>query len=133
LATRLGYGKRLPLTELRLQSRAGKGVSVLPDREKAGDLVGFVELRGDDRLMWELDSGELVASDGNRLRPRPRRAATVRILKGLKGQAVVRALHVAAAGQNAGEDASIADDASVSEEASVAEGVQAELELAPDR
>ncbi|MEE9576224.1 MAG: DNA gyrase C-terminal beta-propeller domain-containing protein, partial [Gemmatimonadota bacterium] len=139
LATTLGYGKRLPLTELRLQSRAGKGVRVLPDREKAGDLVGFVELRGDDRLMWELDSGELLASDGNRLQPRSRRAATVRILKGLKGEAVVRALHVAAGGRNAGEDDSIAEDASVAQDASVAkdtsvaEDVQAELELAPDR
>lgn len=132
LATTLGYGKRLPLTELRLQSRAGKGVGILPDRDKAGDLVGFVELRGDDRLMWELDSGELVASDGNRLQPRSRRAATVRVLKGLKGEAVVRALHVAAVGQNAGEDASVAEDASIAEDTSVAEEVQAELELAPD-
>ncbi len=91
LATRLGRAKRLPVTELRLQSRAGKGVSVLPDIDTAGELVSLVEMHGRDRLAWELDSGELVFTDGDGLKARSRRAASVPVLgrtDGVKVRAV---------------------------------------------
>jgi DNA gyrase subunit A len=139
LATRRGHGKRLPITELRLQSRAGKGMGILPDLEKVGDLVGLVELHGNDRLVWELASGELVFSDGDRLKARARRAATLRVLRDIDVDAVVNAIHVAATGASDVEDKEAATSAAgedVAEqrpEASAGVPLQAQLELAGDR
>ena len=139
LATRRGHGKRLPVTELRLQSRAGKGVSILPDRQRAGDLVGLVELHGNDRLVWELASGELVFSDGDRLKARARRAATLRVLREIDADAVVNAIHVAATGwsdvEDDGAETSVGGDEVSAERPAPSTGIslQAQLELAGDR
>jgi hypothetical protein len=129
----------LPVTELRLQSRAGKGMGILPDREKVGDLVGLVELHGNDRLVWELASGDLVFSDGDRLKARARRAATLRVLREIDEDAVVNAIHVAATGASDVEDKE-AETSGCGEEvsaerpaASAGVPLQAQLELAGDR
>jgi hypothetical protein len=129
----------LPLTELRLQSRAGKGMGILPDLAKVGDLVGFVELHGNDRLVWELASGELVFSDGDRLKARARRAATLRVLRDLDVDALVNAIHVAATGAADVEDEEATTSAGGGEAsverpaASAGVPLQAQLELAGDR
>ena len=101
LATRRGHAKRVPLTELRSQSRAGKGVAVLADLHKAGEIVGFVELHGNDRLAWELESGELVFTDGDDLKPRGRRDASLLVLRDMAQGGFVRALFPAAGPQAA--------------------------------
>ncbi|MEJ2343205.1 MAG: DNA gyrase subunit A, partial [Gemmatimonadales bacterium] len=138
LATRRGHGKRLPLTELRLQSRAGKGVDILPDRAKVGELVGLVELHGSDRLVWELASGELVFSDGDRLKARARRAATLRVLRDMGMDGAVKAIHLAATGASdvEGEEPAAPGGEEVSvERPSGGAGVHShvQLELAGDR
>jgi len=79
LATAKGYAKRLPVTELRLQGRAGKGLAILPDRRRAGQLVGLLEVTGDDRAMWELDGGHHVAVEVSRIPRRTRTDASTRV------------------------------------------------------
>ncbi|MDP2480160.1 MAG: DNA gyrase subunit A [Candidatus Palauibacterales bacterium] len=83
-----GFGKRVPFTELRLQGRAGKGATILPDRDKAGDLVGLLEIQPGDRVVWELRSGDLVTTDASELRVRARGDACLRVLGRLEGDDV---------------------------------------------
>ena len=45
------------------QGRAGKGLSVLPDRNRAGDLVGALNVGGDRPVVFETTSG--VTIDGS--------------------------------------------------------------------
>jgi len=63
LVTAAGRTKRLPMTEVRRQGRAGKGLSVLPDRNRAGDLVGVLNVGGDRPVVFETTSG--VTIDGS--------------------------------------------------------------------
>ncbi len=136
LATRLGHVKRLPLTELRVQSRAGKGVTVLPNRDKAGDLVELVELNGEDEIAWELESGDLVLTSTDRLKPRGRRAATVLALADMEEEPAVRAVHLRAAARAAETTTEQAEDGEPGSETATEAGdsrIQAQLELAADR
>lgn len=87
-ATGRGFGKRIPFTEFRLQGRAGKGTGILPERDRAGDLVGLVEVLPDDRVMWELSDGELVATAASQVLTRARREASRRVVEPADGVAV---------------------------------------------
>jgi DNA gyrase subunit A len=70
-----GYAKTLGIDELRVQSRGGKGIRLLPGRLKAGDVVGFLDLLPDDSVVALTQSGEVVGVDlqgreGNGRRPK---------------------------------------------------------------
>ncbi len=80
VASSRGFGKRVPFTELRVQGRAGKGTAILPDRGKAGQLVGLLEMHPGDQVAWELASGELVTTAASELRVRARADACLRVL-----------------------------------------------------
>jgi DNA gyrase subunit A len=133
VATRLGHAKRLPLTELRLQSRAGRGVTILPDRDKAGDLVGLLELHGEDTIAWELESGDVVFTDADGLRPRGRRAPTSLALRDVAEEPAVRAVRLSAAPRALETKAEPATVPSQPETEPDDSRMQAELELAADR
>lgn len=78
-ATERGYGKRLPFTEFKLQGRAGKGLGILPERDRVGDLIGLQEVLPGDRIMWETESGALVETTAKRARTRDRRGTSVSV------------------------------------------------------
>jgi DNA gyrase subunit A len=80
VASARGFGKRVPFTELRLQGRAGKGAALVPDRDKAGHLVGLLEIHPGDQVVWELTSGELVTTAASELQVRARADACLRVL-----------------------------------------------------
>ena len=88
-----GLGKRVPFTELKRQGRAGKGMALLPDADRAGQLVGVLAVHPGDLGMCELASGEVVPISVETLPVKPRRGASVRIdaLTGRAGPVV--ALH----------------------------------------
>ncbi|MGB5304415.1 MAG: DNA gyrase C-terminal beta-propeller domain-containing protein, partial [Gemmatimonadota bacterium] len=88
-----GFGKRVPFTELKRQGRAGKGMALLPDTDRAGLLVGVLAVHPGDLGMCELASGEVVPISVESLPIKPRRGAAVRIdaLSGRAGPIV--ALH----------------------------------------
>ncbi len=77
IATTRGYGKRVPFTEMKLQGRAGKGIGILPERDKAGQLIGVLEVLSDDRVMWETEGGALVETGVSKARVRSRRGTSV--------------------------------------------------------
>lgn len=92
VASAAGFGKRVPVTELRLQGRAGKGATILPDRDRAGDLVGLLEVYAGDDVVWELGSGEMVETAVAEVKARSRSDASLRVIGNL-GDAGVEALH----------------------------------------
>ncbi len=58
-----GYARALNVDELRVQSRGGKGVRLLPSRLQAGDVVGFLDLLPGDTVAAVTQSGEVVTID----------------------------------------------------------------------
>ncbi|MBT8479355.1 MAG: DNA gyrase subunit A [Gemmatimonadetes bacterium] len=74
-----GLGKRVPFTELKRQGRAGKGMALLPDTDRAGQLVGVLAVHPGDLGMCELASGEVVPISVETLPVKPRRGASVKI------------------------------------------------------
>jgi DNA gyrase subunit A len=111
VATRNGHAKRVPFTEIRRQGRAGKGLSLLPERESSGDLVGLVEVHPRDRIVLELDAGEIVEVDAAQVREKARRGAGVRLREVAERKARVASVHPlrASPGRPAGEEAAAAE------------------------
>jgi DNA gyrase subunit A len=58
-----GYARVFELDELRVQSRGGKGVRLLPSRLEAGDVIGFLDLLPDDTVVAITQSGDIVGVD----------------------------------------------------------------------
>jgi DNA gyrase subunit A len=81
-----GFGKRVPFTDLKRQGRAGKGMVLLPDTDRAGLLAGVLAVHPGDLGMCELASGEVVPISVESLPVKPRRGASVRI-EALSGRA----------------------------------------------
>jgi DNA gyrase/topoisomerase IV subunit A len=79
VVTENGHAKRVPYTEVKRQGRAGKGVSILPERGTSGDLIAVVEAHPGDRVVVELVGGETIPLDADQFSERPRRGASVRI------------------------------------------------------
>jgi len=88
-----GFGKRVPFTDLKRQGRAGKGMTLLPDTDRAGDLVGVLPVHPGELGMCEMVSGEVVPVEVDTLPVKPRRGASVRI-EALAGHAgLIAAVH----------------------------------------
>jgi DNA gyrase subunit A len=139
-----GYGKRVPFTEMKRQGRAGKGMAIHPDTDRAGGLVGLLAVHPGDSGMCELASGEVVPIAVDALPVKPRRGAAVKIetLASRAGPVVaVHPLRVSVEGapgrasdvgsDGAEEEADLeAEPGSVGEgEEGAGEETQAELEL----
>ncbi len=68
IVTEKGYGKRVPVSEYRVQTRGGKGVTTGDLRDKTGLLAGAVLVGEDDDVMLICDDGTIIrmpASDIN--------------------------------------------------------------------
>ncbi len=74
-----GFGKRVPFTDLKRQGRAGKGMALLPDTDRAGQLVGVLAVHPGDLGMCEMESGEVVPVAVETLPVKPRRGTSVKI------------------------------------------------------
>ena len=83
-----GYGKRIPFTEFKVQGRAGKGVGILPERKRAGTLVGLLEAHASDEIAWELSDGSLEVTPASSVITRARREASRPVVKLAAGVAV---------------------------------------------
>jgi DNA gyrase subunit A len=133
-----GLGKRVPFTELKRQGRAGKGMALLPDTDRAGLLVGVLAVHPGDLGMCELESGEVVPISVDSLPVKPRRGASVRIDALSERTGPIVALHPlrASSGEEPAEiedgesDAAVEDPGADLDTGAVSPGeTQAELEL----
>lgn len=55
-----GYGKRTPIEEYRIQTRAGKGIYTIKVTERNGPVVGIMQVADDDHLMVMTSVGKVM-------------------------------------------------------------------------
>jgi len=55
-----GYGKRTRVENFRLQSRGGGGIIAMKTTEKTGELVGALEVSGDEDMMTITENGVII-------------------------------------------------------------------------
>ncbi len=79
--TEKGYGKRTPVGEYRLQSRAGKGVINLKTTMKVGRVVGVILVHDNDEVMLIGASGNIIRMGVRDVRIIGRSTQGVRLIK----------------------------------------------------
>ncbi len=55
-----GFGKRTPIEEYRIQTRAGKGIYTIKVTERNGPVVGIMQVADDDHLMVMTSAGKVM-------------------------------------------------------------------------
>ncbi|MGE5326648.1 MAG: DNA gyrase subunit A [Deltaproteobacteria bacterium] len=79
--TEKGYGKRTPITEYRMQSRAGKGVINVKTAERNGKVVGVLSVTEDSEVMLITQQGKITRLDSSEIRESGRSAQGVRVIR----------------------------------------------------
>ena len=79
--TELGYGKRTPLSEYRLQSRGGKGIKTVQITEKNGPLIDCKAVDDTDEVLLISTGGQVIRSKVNLIRETGRSAQGVRLMR----------------------------------------------------
>ncbi len=85
----LGYGKRTPLEEFRLQGRGGKGVIMIDASERNGPVVGVALVRPTDQLLVITDRGQTLRTKVAEIRETGRNAQGVSIMRVGEGERIV--------------------------------------------
>lgn len=81
IVTSLGYGKRTPVDEYRVQSRGGKGIKTLNVTKRNGHIVGLKVVSPDDDLMIITESGVLIRLHINEISTMGRYTQGVRLIR----------------------------------------------------
>lgn len=58
-----GYARLLDAEELRVQSRGGKGLKLMPGIKNTGDVIGLLDVLPDDTVLALTESGDVVGID----------------------------------------------------------------------
>ncbi|MBD2185146.1 DNA gyrase subunit A [Aerosakkonema funiforme] len=74
-----GYGKRVPVSQFRLQNRAGMGVLATKFRKTADRLAALHVVNQDDELMMVTSRGIIIRQAVNAISPQSRMATGVRV------------------------------------------------------
>lgn len=94
VVTENGFGKRTPIDEYRLQSRAGKGILTIRKTEKIGSLVGAKTVRPGDELMIITAGGIMIRQDINEISVMGRSTQGVTLIRLDEGDRVVSVTRV---------------------------------------
>ncbi|MBI4925702.1 MAG: DNA gyrase subunit A, partial [Bdellovibrio sp.] len=87
--TELGYGKRTPVSEYRLQSRKGKGVINLKTTDKTGSVIGSRQVLAKDDIMLVSNKGQMIRIKVGEISERGRYAQGVILMDVTPGEKVV--------------------------------------------
>lgn len=79
--TELGYGKRTPLSEYRVQTRGGKGIKTVQITEKNGPLIDCKAVDDTDEVLLISTGGQVIRSKVNLIRETGRSAQGVRLMR----------------------------------------------------
>ncbi len=102
--TTSGYGKRVPVSQFRLQRRAGIGVKVIRFRKATEELASLRIVNGDDEFMIITTRGIIVRCDVNAVSLQSRNASGVIIQKLDKDDAIATIALVPPSDQNDEEE-----------------------------
>lgn len=86
--TEKGYGKRTPITEYRLQSRAGKGVINVKTTERNGNVVGVLSVTEESEVLIISQQGKITRLDSSTIRECGRSTQGVRLINLEEGDRV---------------------------------------------
>ncbi len=93
--TELGYGKRTPVEEYRLQNRAGLGLIDIKTTERNGRVVGAIQVQDADRVMLVTDTGRAIQFPAAGISIIGRNTMGVRLMRIEEGERVVAIARVA--------------------------------------
>ena len=85
-ATEHGFGKRTATAEYPVKGRGGQGVISIQTNERNGEVVGAVQVRGDDEMMLITNSGTLVRIAVGDISEMGRNTQGVRLIRLTKGE-----------------------------------------------
>ncbi len=98
-----GFGKRTPLHQYRLQSRAGKGVINMKTTNKTGKVVAALSVKDDSDVMIITKDGKIIRIESAEIRKVGRSSQGVRVVRMEEGDQVAAAC-VIPDGEVNGED-----------------------------
>ena len=110
VVTNLGYGKRTPIGEFRLQHRGGYGVKLIQLTEKNGVVAAIRHVEEDDEILVVTEGGMLIRMNAAEIRRIGRATQGVRIIRLKEGDRVVS---VARTEASEDEDIDITDEEGV--------------------
>ena len=125
VASAAGLGKRVPVTQFRLQKRAGMGLRAMKFRTDADQLVGLSVLGAGEELLLVSEKGVIVRTSADAIPQQSRAATGVRLQKLDKGDHLLKVVLVPPEA-----DTHALDDASADSDSSEAADVNAESEQA---
>merc|ERR1711934_1089211 len=94
VASAAGLGKRVPVTQFRLQKRAGMGLRAMKFRTDADELVGLQVLGEGEELLLVSERGVIVRTSADAIPQQSRAATGVRLQKLDKGDCLLKVVLV---------------------------------------
>jgi DNA gyrase subunit A len=88
-ATELGYGKRTPITEYRLQGRGGRGIISIRTTPRNGQVVGAVQVEEEDEIVLITTGGTLIRTPVCDIPLMGRNTQGVKLINLLEGERLV--------------------------------------------
>jgi DNA gyrase subunit A len=107
VVTDLGYGKRTPISEFRVQRRGGYGIKLIQLTEKNGVVAAIRHVEEDDEILVVTEGGMLIRMNAAEIRRIGRATQGVRIIRLKEGDRVVS---VARAEASEDEDIDLTDE-----------------------
>jgi DNA gyrase subunit A len=87
--TELGYGKRTPLDDYRVQNRGGQGIITIKTSSRNGRVVGLAQVVDDDQLMMITNAGKVLRCEARGISVMGRNTQGVRIMDLAAGETIV--------------------------------------------
>ncbi|NOZ95594.1 MAG: DNA gyrase subunit A [Acidobacteria bacterium] len=104
VVTSLGYGKRTPVSEFRLQGRGGYGITLVRLTDKNGAVAGIRFVHEDDQILLVTEQGMLIRMDVSEVRRIGRATQGVRLIRVEPGDQVVAVAKLAEREENGGDE-----------------------------
>jgi DNA gyrase subunit A len=104
VVTDLGFGKRTPVSEFRLQQRGGYGVTLVRLTEKNGAVAGIRHVHEDDQVLLLTEKGMLIRVNAAEISRIGRATQGVRLIRLDEGDRVVAVARVEDSDDHAEDD-----------------------------
>ena len=102
--TTLGFGKRVPVNQFRLQHRGGLGIKAIKFKSKTDQLVTLQVVNPDDELMLVTNRGIIIRQSVNDISQQSRSATGVRVQRLDKEDAIAAVALVPPSGEEEAEE-----------------------------
>ncbi len=109
VVTELGFGKRTPISEFRVQNRGGYGMKLIRLTDKTGAVAGIRHVSDDDEILMVTERGMLIRTKAEELRRIGRATMGVRVIRLADGDQVVAVARTEVVDEASDEDEAAPD------------------------